>query len=68
MQIMIKLPCSIFMFSSNFFINFYFRTQKCLKIHQLNVIKIIKKDSKKNLVKDIKVFLKKKRPQYGCER
>ena len=32
-----------------------------LKIHQLNVIKIIKKDYKKELVKDIKVFLKKKK-------
>ena len=39
-------------------------------IHQLNIIKIIKKDYKKNLVKDIKVFLKKKKKnkqQYGCE-
>ena len=34
---------------------------KCLKIHQLNYIKIIKKDCKKKLVKGIKVFLKKKK-------
>ena len=31
------------------------------KIHQLNITKIIKKDYKKKLVKDIKVFVKKKK-------
>ena len=49
-------------------------------IHQLNIVKIIKikktknisiiKTVKKNLMKDIKVFLKKKKKnkqQYGCE-
>ena len=49
-------------------------------IHQLNIVKIIKikktknisiiKTVKKNLMKDIKVFLKKKnknKQQYGCE-
>ena len=32
-----------------------------LKIYQLNIIKKIKKDCKKNLVKDIKIFLRKKK-------
>ena len=38
------------------------------KIHQLNIIKI-KKDYKKRFMKDIKVFLekKKKKKQYGLE-
>ena len=45
---MIKLTCSIFMSSNNFF----------LKFTQLNFIKITKKDFKKKLVKDIKDFLK----------
>ena len=31
------------------------------KIYQLNIIKKIKKDCKKKLVKDIKTFLKKKK-------
>ena len=34
---------------------------KCLKIHQLNIVKMIKNDYKKIIVKDIKVFLKKKK-------
>ena len=35
----------------------------------LNIIKIIKKDYQKKPVKDIKVFLKKKKKQqYCCER
>ena len=32
-----------------------------LKIYQLNIVKNIKKDYKKKLLKDIKIFLKKKR-------
>ena len=46
-------------------------TQKCLKTYQLNIIKKIKKNCKKKLLKDIKVFVKKrkkKKQQYGCER
>ena len=39
----------------------FFTYIKCLKIHQLNIIKILKKDYKNNPVKDIKVFLKKKK-------
>ena len=35
--------------------------QKYLKIHQLNIINITKRDHKKKLVNDIKVFLKKKK-------
>ena len=36
---------------------------------QPNIIKKIKKDYKKNLVRDIKLFLKKKKKQqYGLER
>ena len=41
------------------------------KIYQLNIVKKIKKGCKKRLVKDIKIFLKKKkekRQQYGRER
>ena len=43
---------------------------KCLKIYQLNIIKKVKKDYKRKLVKDIKVCLKKKKKkkrQYGRE-
>ena len=37
-------------------------------VYQLNIIKKIKKDYKKKLVKDIEIFLKKKKTrQYGCE-
>ena len=44
------------------FIIYFYIYKKCLKIHQLNIIEIIKKDYKiKKLVKDIKVFLKKKK-------
>ena len=44
------------------FIIYFYIYKKCLKIHQLNVVEIIKKDYKiKKLVKDIKVFLKKKK-------
>ena len=35
--------------------------QKTFKIHQLNIIKIKKNDYKKQLVLDIKVFLRKKK-------
>ena len=34
---------------------------KCLKLYWLNIIKRLKKDSKKKLVKYIKIFLKKKK-------
>ena len=40
-------------------------------MYQLNIIKIIKKDCKEKLVKDIKSFLKKKKKkkqQYSRER
>ena len=44
------------------FIIYFYIYEKSLKIHQLNIIEIIKKDYKiKKLVKDIKVFLKKKK-------
>ena len=44
------------------FIIYFYIYKKCLKIHQLNIVEIIKKDYKiKKLVKDIKVFLKKKK-------
>ena len=40
-----------------------------IKIHPLNIIKIMKKVCKKKLVKDIQIFLKKKKKKqiYGCE-
>ena len=53
-----------------FFIYIYIYI-KISKIYQLNVIKKIKKAHKKKLVKDFKIFLKKKNKknqQYGCER
>ena len=34
-------------------------------IHQLNIIKIIKKECKKKLVKNIKVFLKEKKKKIN---
>ena len=41
---------------------------KCLKIHQLHISKITKKIYKNKLMKDIKVFpKKKKKKQYGLE-
>ena len=40
---------------------FFHIFQNFLKIHQLNIIKITKKDYKEKLVKDIKFFLKKKK-------
>ena len=44
------------------FIIYFYIYEKCLKIHQLNIIEIIKKNYKiKKLVKDIKAFLKKKK-------
>ena len=50
----------------------FLHISKCLKIHQLNITKIIKKDYKKNLVQNIKFFIKKKQKQqqqqqYGRE-
>ena len=43
-----------------------------IKIYQLNIFKKIKKEYKKDLMKDIRIFLKnkkkkKKKQQYGCE-
>ena len=38
--------------------------QKCVKILRLDIIKKKRKDSKKNLAKNIKIFPKKKRKQY----
>ena len=35
------------------------------KLHQLNIIKKIKKDYQKKLAKDIKTFLKKKKKKSG---
>ena len=59
-------------FFTNIFYNFFFHIYTyALKLYQLNVIMKIKKDCKKNLVKDIKIFLKKKKKkqqEYGCER
>ena len=44
------------------FIIYFYIYKKCLKINQLNIIEIIKKNYKiKKLVKDIKAFLKKKK-------
>ena len=45
--------------SSNNFLIIFFTYIKILKIYQLDIIKIIKKDFKNQLVKDIKIFLKK---------
>ena len=44
-----------------FFIKVLNELHICLKIYQLNIIKITKKDYWKKLVQDIKVFLKKKK-------
>ena len=59
------------MFFINLFIFFFIYIEKCLKIYQLNIIKKIKKDYKKELVTDIKIFLRnkiKKKQQYRRER
>ena len=48
-------------FFNEVFIFYFLQLQKCLKIHQLNIIAITKKDYKKKLTKNIKFFLKKKR-------
>ena len=45
-------------FQNNLFSNFFYKFFSSIyKIHQLNVMKITKKDYKKGLVKDVKVFL-----------
>ena len=50
------------MSSKKMFIIYFYIYKKCLKIHQLNIIEIIKKNYKiKKLVKDIKAFLKNKK-------
>ena len=56
------------MIKLNFFfaitlINFFIYIQKCLKLYQLNFIKKIKKDYKKNLVKDIKKRKRRKKEE-----
>ena len=52
-----------------FLISFFqIHGRKRLNIFQLNIIKKIKKDYKKELVKDINIFLMKKKKQYGRER
>ena len=53
-----------------FLIKFLFNYIKMSKIHQLNIIKIIKKDLKKSLWKVSKSFQRRKRKkqQYGSER
>ena len=62
---MIKLKFkSEFFKSSNKFIFYIFYfffsyTKKCLKFYQLNIIKKIKKDYRKKLVRNIKILLKK---------
>ena len=55
---MVKLIRKKFIYKS---LENYFTYTKTLKIHQLNIIKIIKNDYKKQLVLDIKVFLRKKK-------
>ena len=67
----LKIKRDIFKFSNKFifyifFYNFFFlyiffHIYKCLKIYQVANIKKIKKDYKKKLVKDIKIFLRKKK-------
>ena len=66
---MIKLTSSIFMSSDNFFI-FFLHIQHCLKIHQLNIIKMIKKCYKKahERYQSLSKEEKEKKPQYGRER
>ena len=57
-------------FFKNVFIIFVSYISKCLKIYQRNIINKIKKDNRRKLVKDIKIFLKKKKKekqQYCCE-
>ena len=68
-QVIIKMICSIFMSSNNFFLGFFFFTyikmskNSSAKYHLNN-----KERLQKNLRKDIKVSLKKKRKkQYDCE-
>ena len=39
--------------------------KKFLNLYQLNIIKKIKKDLQKKLMKDIKIFLKKKKKKRG---
>ena len=48
-------------FFNKLFLSIFFSyNQKCLKLYQLNIIKKMKKDYKNKLVKDIKIFLRKK--------
>ena len=53
------------------FYNFFSHIQKCLKIHQLNIKKITKKDYNKKPRKRYQSFSKEekeKKKQYKCER
>ena len=60
MQIMIKFTCSNFKSSNNFFITF-FTYSKISKDSSAKYYQSNRKRLKKILVKDIKVFLKKKK-------
>ena len=48
-------------FFHRFFYKLFIYIYECLKIYQLNIIKKIKYNYKKMLVKDIKIFLRKKK-------
>ena len=71
---MIKLTCSIFMSSKIFVTKFFYiflYIQKCIKIHQLNNIKIIKKVYKKKArerYQNLSKEEKEEKQQYGLER
>ena len=67
MQIIIKVTCSIFMSSNNFFIKFLLLIRNCLRNHQLNIIKIIKKNFKKTRegYQSLSKEEKEKKQQYG---
>ena len=67
---MIKLICSIFISSNYFFIFFFYIYKKCLKIHQINITKVIRKDYRKKHRKRYQNHSteeKEKKQQYGCE-
>ena len=67
MQIIIKVTCSIFMSLNNFFIKFLLLIRNCLRNHQLNIIKIIKKNFKKTRegYQSLSKEEKEKKQQYG---
>ena len=53
-----------------FFYKFFSYIKKCLKIHQLNIIKITKKDYKKvcERYQNLSKKEKEEKRQYGCKR